>query len=107
MKMILKTFSLVTLLLMCAVPPAVAGTFRIDSNTSLFVSPDEPSPVKKAAQDLASDLRKVFGSPIQMVHDPAQAHATTIWISSRSNLPKGVVKPSVRSPAHRRFMPWC
>ena len=45
MKMILKTFSLVTLLLMCAVPPAVAGTFRIDSNTSLFVSPDEPSPV--------------------------------------------------------------
>jgi Glycosyl hydrolase family 115 len=80
-------------LLLCAVPLA-AGTFKIDTNTSLFVSPTEPRPVQKAAQDLAGDLQKVFGSPVQFVHDPAKAHATTLWISSGSGLPPGVARPS-------------
>jgi hypothetical protein len=80
--------------LLCAAPLAAAGTFNIDSNTSLFVSPNAAAPVQKAAQDLAGDMEKVFGSPVQIVHNPAQAHATTLWISNGSNLPQGVTKPS-------------
>ena len=75
-------------------PLAAAGTFTIDSNTSIYVNPSEPGPVQKAAQDLAGDMQKVFGRPAQIVHDPANAHATTLWISSGSALPRGVTKPS-------------
>ena len=90
MKVIQKALlSLIAVLLVCAAPLVAAGTFAIDSSTSLFVSPDEPVPIQKAAQDLASDMQKVFGSPVQIVHDPAKAHATTIWISSGAGLPAG------------------
>jgi len=75
-------------------PLAAAGTFTIDSNTSIYVNPSQPGPVQKAAQDVAGDMQKVFGQPVQIVHDPAKAHATTLWISSGSALPQGVTKPS-------------
>ena len=78
---------------MCAAPLA-AGTFAINANTSVFISPNEPGPVQKAAQDLAGDMQKVFGSPVQIIHDSEKVHATTIWISSGDGLPAGVVKPS-------------
>jgi hypothetical protein len=81
-------------LLLVSMPLVAAGNFKVDANTSLFVAPREPGPVQKAAQDLAGDLQKVFGSPVQVVHDPANAHATTIWISSGSGLPPGVAAPS-------------
>jgi hypothetical protein len=80
-------------LLVCTAPLA-AGTFKIDSNTSLLISPSEPGPVRMAAQDLASDMQKVLGSPIKVVRDPAKAHATTLWISSGASLPAAVKKPS-------------
>ena len=82
------------MLLACSFPLGAAEPLRIDSNTSLFVSPHAPGPVQKAAQDLASDLQKVFGRPVAIVNDPAKAHATTLWISSGTDLPAGVQKPS-------------
>jgi len=94
-KWVLKTLlSLFAFLLVCAAPLPAAGTFAIDANTNIYVNPSQPGPVQKAAQDLASDMRKVFGRPVQIVHDPARAHATTLWISSGSGLPAGVQKPS-------------
>ena len=93
MKSNLKTFLTFAVLLMCAAPLA-AGTFAINANTSVFISPNEPGPVQKAAQDLAGDMQKVFGSPVQIIHDSEKVHATTIWISSGDGLPAGVVKPS-------------
>ena len=80
-------------LLICAAP-LVAGTLTIDSNTSLYINPSEPGPIQKAAQDLAGDMQKVFGRPVRIAHDPAKAHATTIWISSNANLPAGVQRPT-------------
>ncbi|HXH48370.1 MAG TPA: glycosyl hydrolase 115 family protein, partial [Terriglobia bacterium] len=88
-----KIFVPLALLLM-SMPLVAAGNFKIDANTSLFVAPREPGPVQKAAQDLAGDLQKVFGSPVQIVHDPAKTRATTLWISSGSGLPPGVARPS-------------
>jgi Glycosyl hydrolase family 115 len=93
-KAYLKALFPIAVVLLCAWPLAAAGTFAIDSNTSLFINANEPGPIQKAAQDLAGDLDRVLGSPVRIVHDPAQAHATTIWISNGSDLPAGVKKPS-------------
>jgi Glycosyl hydrolase family 115 len=66
----------------------------INSQTSVFIDQREPGPIRMAAQDLANDMQKVFGSPVRVVHDPTKAHATTLWISSGAGLPAGVEKPS-------------
>ncbi len=73
---------------------AALARIAVNSQTSVFVNRHEPGPVQKAAQDLAGDLKKVFGSTVAVVHDPGQAHATTIWISDQSDLPEEVAKPS-------------
>lgn len=82
------------MLMACNTLLAGAGTFKIDSSTSLFIDAREPGPVQKAAQDLAGDLQKVFGSPVRIIHDPAQVHSTTLWISDKFDLPQEAAKPS-------------
>ena len=94
LKPIVRASLIFAVLLAFAGPMAAAGTFRIDSSTSLYINAQEPGPVQKATRDLARDLQKVFGVPFRIVHIPGQAHATTLWISDRFNLPKGVAKPS-------------
>jgi hypothetical protein len=58
-----------------AVGPATAqGGLTIDAKTVIIESPNAPGPVKKAADDLASDMAKVFGTRPQIVpasNDPA------------------------------------
>lgn len=82
------------MLMACNTLLAGAGTFKIDSSTSLFIDAREPGPVQKAAQDLAGDLQKVFGSPVRIIHDPAQVHSTTLWISDKFDLPQEAAQPS-------------
>ncbi len=57
--------------------PLMVGAARaqvaINSATTLLIDPNEPAPVQMAARDLASDLEKVFGSRIQVVHRPGDA----------------------------------
>ncbi|MEJ2010077.1 MAG: glycosyl hydrolase 115 family protein [Acidobacteriota bacterium] len=66
----------------------------VTPQTTVFIDSREPGPVQKAARDLSSDLQKVFGSPVRIVHDPSKAHATTLWISDQFDLPEGVARPS-------------
>ena len=47
----------------------------INSATTLLIDRNEPGPVQKAASDLASDMEKVFGAPVRVVHRPADAKA--------------------------------
>lgn len=76
------------------VPCRAAGSFKLTSGSSLFIDRREPQPIQKAADNLAEDLRKVFGRPVRKVHDPNEATPTTLWISQEFSLPKGVQKPS-------------
>ncbi|MGA3323613.1 MAG: glycosyl hydrolase 115 family protein, partial [Terriglobia bacterium] len=66
----------------------------INSATTLLIDANEPVPVQKAASDLASDMEKVFGARVQVVHRPADAKATTIWIGLKGELPKSIERPS-------------
>ena len=66
----------------------------VNSATTLLIDRNEPGAVQKAASDLASDMGKVFGARIQVVHRPADAKAVTVWIGLRGPLPRGMERPS-------------
>jgi hypothetical protein len=72
----------------------VRAQVAINSATTLLIDTNEPVPVQKAARDLASDMEKVFGARVQVVHRPADAKATTIWIGLKGELPKSIERPS-------------
>jgi hypothetical protein len=93
-KAILKFLLPFAVLLAVAAPAFAVGSFPVDAKTNLYIDAREPVPVQKAAQDLARDFRKVFGTSVRVVHRPDQASATTLWISDRFDLPKAVARPS-------------
>ncbi|MGH9352132.1 MAG: glycosyl hydrolase 115 family protein [Terriglobia bacterium] len=66
----------------------------VNSRTTLFISQDEPAPIQMAAKDLASDLEKVLGHPVRVVHEPSEVSPVTIVVAYANPLPKAVVKPS-------------
>ncbi|MEK7404340.1 MAG: glycosyl hydrolase 115 family protein [Acidobacteriota bacterium] len=66
----------------------------VDSSTTLLIDAGEPGPVQRAARDLAADMEKVFGRPVRVVHQRAEAAATTICVALAHNLPGAVAKPS-------------
>jgi hypothetical protein len=72
----------------------VRAQVAINSATTLLVDKNEPIAVQKAASDLALDMEKVFGAHIQVVHGPADAKATTVWIGLKGELPKSMERPS-------------
>ncbi len=96
-----------TLALGISAAPAFSQ-ITVNRQTSVFVDSRESVPVQKAAHDLASDLGKVFGATFQIVHDPRQAHATTLWISDRFDLPASVARPSGWERLHIQAVnhPW-
>jgi len=63
-----------------AIGPATAqGGLTIDANTVIVERADAPGPVKKAVEDLASDMEKVLGKRPQIV---AQAAGPAIEIAA-------------------------
>jgi hypothetical protein len=66
----------------------------VNSATTLLIDRNEPVAVQKAASDLASDMEKVFGAPVQVINRPADAKALTIWIGLKGPLPRGIERPS-------------
>ena len=70
---------LASLLLAAAGPATAQSGLTIDAHTVIIESPDAPGPVKKAADDLAGDMAKVFGTRPQIV---AQASGPAIEIAS-------------------------
>ncbi|HEX4635676.1 MAG TPA: glycosyl hydrolase 115 family protein [Rhizomicrobium sp.] len=76
--------------------PAVAQTgLTINANTAIVERPDAPGPVKKAADDLAADMEKLFGKRPQIVSQasgpaieiaaPTGGAAESFSISARGN----------------------
>jgi len=74
--------------------PVARGQITINSRTTLLIDPREPAPIQKAAQDLASDMTKVFGTTPHWAHRPTEATATTICIAYSANLPQATMKPA-------------
>jgi hypothetical protein len=72
------------------------GSVTVSSKTTVLIGANEPAALRKAAADLASDLGRVFGSPVRLVHSTSDAGPTTICISLDENLPPGFVRPTGR-----------
>jgi Glycosyl hydrolase family 115 len=74
-----------------AIPWSFAsGAVVISPQTTVLIGPGEPMALQKAADDLVTDLGKVFGTPVALVHSASDAGPTTICISLRENLAAGV-----------------
>jgi len=65
----------------------------IDGKTTLFVGADEPEALKRAVEDLAVDLEKVFGIPYTVTHKLADCTPTTIVVALNANIPNGLERP--------------
>jgi hypothetical protein len=52
----------------------------LNGRATIFVSPDEPGPVRLAAKDLATDMQKVFGTEPKIVQDEKNAGPVTIVV---------------------------
>jgi hypothetical protein len=50
----------------------------LDGSTTIFVGAEQPGPVLLAARDLATDMRKVFGTEPKIVRDERQAGPVTV-----------------------------
>ncbi|MDE3179411.1 MAG: glycosyl hydrolase 115 family protein, partial [Acidobacteriota bacterium] len=86
-------------LLICAAAFVLCGgaafaRVTVNSKTSIFIDAREPGPIQLAAKDLASDLQKVFGHPVRIVHEPSAASPVTLWIAFNHDLPKSVTRPA-------------
>ncbi|MGE5326301.1 MAG: glycosyl hydrolase 115 family protein [Deltaproteobacteria bacterium] len=68
--------------------PAPRDSIVLNSETTILVSPDQPGPVVKAAQDLASDMGKIFGKKPKIVSRAQDAGFVTIEITELSKLPE-------------------
>ena len=72
-------------LLLCGSSAAYAATangsdIALDGHATIYVGPDQPGPVLLAAQDLASDMQKVFGAAPKIVRTPQDAAPVTIVV---------------------------
>ncbi|HUE65350.1 MAG TPA: glycosyl hydrolase 115 family protein, partial [Rhizomicrobium sp.] len=86
---------LACLLMVFAGPAAAQSALTIDARTVIVESPNAPGPVKKAADDLASDMAKVFGARPQIVPassgpaieiaSPAGGSSESFAIAARGN----------------------
>ncbi len=74
-----------SLLLAILCLPAAAQVVA-DHGTTILIDSREPGPLRKAAADLQSDLRKVFGAP--------RGRTTVLRIALNYNLPTGESRPN-------------
>lgn len=65
--------------------PAVAtGNISLDGNVTILVDPKQPVPVERAAEDLASDMRKVFGKAPKIVSSQQDVGPVTIIVGDEA-----------------------
>lgn len=87
-------------------PASAQGGMTLRGQVTILERADESGPVRKAADDLASDLGKVFGIRARIVTRPADAGSNTIEIAAptggrpRKLLDHGQGRP--RRPDRRR-----
>ena len=65
----------------------------IDTKTTIFIGDEEPDALKRAVEDLAMDMEKVFGVPYLVVHHLEECNANTIMVVLNSNVPDGMEPP--------------
>ncbi len=82
------------LAILCLMCPAAYAGVTVTASTTILIDTAEPGPLQKAASDLAADFQRVFGQRGRIVHNPAQAGTSVIWIALEKNLPPGVTRPS-------------
>ena len=92
--------------------PAVAGTrpseqqephaqtkgIVLGPSVTICVSADEPGPIQKAVEDLASDFQSVTGRRPKIVNRMEDAGAETIWVNQQSKLPEDMRSGEVKDP---------
>ena len=79
-------------LLWCSViyaAPLQAQEVTIDRTVTIVEAPDAPAPVRRATEDLRSDLNRVFGNRPALVSTLAQAGPVAILIGRSNDLPSG------------------
>jgi hypothetical protein len=64
-----------------SMPALAQAPLRIDARVKILEPADTRGPIRKAADDLASDLQKVFGARPAIVSDPATAGPDVIEIA--------------------------
>lgn len=64
---------------------------------TILISRDEPTPVQRAAEDLATDLQSVTGTRPKIVNRKEDAGTQAIWISEQSKLPENM-RSQVKDP---------
>src|SRR5579875_2017282 len=70
-----------------------AQTLQLGRDTAIWVSPDALVPVRRAAEDLASDLEKVLGNKPAILQSEEDAARAAIVIGEAASLPAGI-KPA-------------
>ena len=70
--------------------PHLGAGIKIDGSVTIVESAQEPSPVRRATEDLRSDFTKVFGHAPRLVSDLQAAGPVAILIAENSRLPAGV-----------------
>jgi hypothetical protein len=74
----------------------------LTSGTAVVIDSREPVALQKAARDLASDLAKVFGSPVRVVEHGGEG---SLCVSLVHNLPADVQRPAGSEVLHIRTAP--
>lgn len=65
---------------------------------TILVSADEPGPIQKAAEDLATDFESVTGKRPKIVNHNDAAGTPAVWISEQSKLPGEMRSAEVTKP---------
>jgi Glycosyl hydrolase family 115 len=81
-----------------AVKKAAKGSVILDSTVSILLSPDEPGPVARAAQDLQSDFAEVLGKSPRIIHSMPDAGSAVILIGEQSKIPEGMRSGDLTEP---------
>ncbi len=71
--------------------PGKQNEITVNGSTTILVLDSQPGPVKRAAQDLASDMQKVFGTAPRVITSAAEAGPVTIVLGDED---------SAKAPAH-------
>ncbi len=77
---------------------ARSGAVILDSTVTILESPDEVLPIRKAADDLASDFSKVFGAKPRIVTRPEDGGPMTIMIGTPAEIPSAMRPAGLTAP---------
>ena len=86
-----------------AAKPKKPETIAIDSSVTIVESPNESEPVRRATEDLMSDLGKVFGSEPQRADDLEDAGPIAILVAERDHVHPGINCAATTDPESFAF----